>query len=220
MKAQEMHIIIYIFLEIIINISCITRKMNYLEEKCVLNDFYSKSNIIITFNITDENLKERKINGSHFVINVYDKKKNKLKKSFETQKLSERFSFSVKKTGHFKICIIGKDKLIFDQQRSILFDFNIETSVEVKQKVSETADLKEFEKINNKMDFVKDKVEQIENMQIMSNSLENNFSKSQINISYRLVLISVIQIIIIFSVGIYHVYSLKIMFKDKAIMPF
>jgi hypothetical protein len=194
--------------------------MNYLEEKCVLNDFYSKSNIIITFNITDENLKEQNIKESHFVINVYDRKNSKLKKSFETQKMSGRFSFGVKKKGHYKICIIGKDKLIFAQQNSILFDLNIETSIEVKQKVSETANLKDFEKIKNKMEFLTDKVEQVENMQILSNSLENNFSKNQINISFRLVLISIIQIVIIFSVGIYHIYALKKMFKDKAEMPF
>ena len=70
------------------------------------------------------------------------------------------------------------------------------------------------------MDFVKDKVEQIENMQISSNSIENNFSESQIQISKRVVGLSILQIIIILCFGLYHVYSLKQIFKDKISMPF
>ena len=52
-------------------------------------------------------------------------------------------------------------------------------------------------------------------MQELSNSLENNFSKTQINISTRIVIISIIQIIIILSTGVFHIYALKKMFKDK-----
>ena len=109
---------------------------------------------------------------------------------------------------------------MFQKKDFIIYDLNIETSIEVKQKVSETANFKQFDKVNTKMEFIKDKVEQVENMQLMSNSLENRFSKTQINISTRIVVISIIQIVIIFSVGIYHVYALKKMFKDKISMPF
>ena len=70
------------------------------------------------------------------------------------------------------------------------------------------------------MEFINDKVDQIENMQLMANSIENKFSENQIKTSKRIAQISIIQIIIIFCVGIYHVYAIKNMFKDKATMPF
>jgi hypothetical protein len=70
------------------------------------------------------------------------------------------------------------------------------------------------------MEFINDKVDQIENMQLMANSIENKFSQNQIKISKRIAQISIIQIVIIFGVGIYHVYAIKNMFKDKVSMPF
>jgi hypothetical protein len=222
MKIQSLFFSFYIFFLVLRNISSITRDLKYLEEKCILNDFYSKSNIIITFNATEGDFKEQEIKGPRFIINIYNKKSNKfkLKQSLETKKTFGKFSYNAKKTGHYKICIIAKDKSMFEKKDFIIYDLNIETSIEVKQKVSETANFKQFDKVNTKMEFIKDKVEQVENMQLMSNSLENSFSKTQINISTRIVVISIIQIVIIFSVGIYHVYALKKMFKDKISMPF
>ena len=220
MKEKFFFLLIFFIFEIIETISCISRNLKYLEEKCILNDFYSKSNIIITFNVTEGDFKEHEIKGPRFTINVYNKKTNKLKQSFETQKTYGKFSFNVKKTGHYKICIIGKDEMLFGQQKFIIFDMNIETSLEVQQKVSETANFKDFEKVNHKMQLISDKVEQIENMQLFANSIENTFSKNQMNISRRIVIISIIQICIIFFVGIYLVYALKMMFKDKMEMPF
>ena len=220
MKTKILFLSFYIFFLILENISCMIRNLKYLEEKCILNDFYSKSNIIITFNATEGNFKEQEIQGPRFIINIYNKKLNKLKQSFETKKTFGKFSYNVKKTGHYKICIIAKDKNLFEQKNFIIYDLKIETSIEVKQKVSETANFKQFDKVNTKFDFIKDKVEQVENMQLMSNSLENSFSKTQIKISTRIVIISIIQIVIIFCVGIYHVYALKKIFKDKISMPF
>ena len=220
MKKQNLFLHFFIIIEIIKTILCITRNLKYLEEKCILNDFYSKSNIIIKFNVTEGNFKEHEIKGPRFVINVYNKKTKKLKQSFETQKTYGKFSFNVKKTGHYKICVVGKDEMTFGQQGFIIFDLNIETSLEVQQKVSETANFKDFEKVNHKMQLISDKVEQIENMQNFANSIENTFAQNQINISRRIVIISIFQIVIIFIVGVYLVYALKMMFKDKMEMPF
>ncbi len=202
-------------------IHSLSRLLHIAEEKCILNDFFVKSNIIITFNITEGDIESKNDTKQPlFEIRIYNKNKNKLIKKYETSKNNSRFSFNVEKTGHYKICVKSYDNEIYSKKNYVIFDLKTESNIDVIHNNNETANLKDFEKVNQKLSFLRDKVEQIENMQIMSNSLENNFSKSQINISYRLVLISVIQIIIIFSVGIYHVYSLKIMFKDKAIMPF
>ncbi len=221
MKKQTLILSLYfLFFELIKKISCITRNLHYSEEKCVLSDFYSKSNIIITFNVTEGNFKEQEINGPRFIINVYKKDKNKLSKSYETKKTYGKFSYSVKKTDHYKICIIGKDPEIFKPEGYIIYDFELESSLDIKQRVNESANFKEFEKVNQKMEFINDKVDQIENMQLMANSIENKFSENQIKTSKRIAQISIIQILIIFCVGIYHVYAIKNMFKDKATMPF
>ena len=53
MKKQNLFLHFFIIIEIIKTILCITRNLKYLEEKCILNDFYSKSNIIIKFNVTE-----------------------------------------------------------------------------------------------------------------------------------------------------------------------
>ena len=221
MKIFPYTLSIYIiFFNIIRNILCISRDLHYLEEKCVLNDFYLKSNIIITFNVTEGNFKKHEFNEPSFIINVYNKDNNNLIKQFNTQKTYGKFSFNVDKTGHYKTCIIGKDSFIFGEKRIIIFDFNIESSLDVKENSKKTANMKDFEIVNHKMQMINDKVEQIENMQAFSNSIENTFSKNQINTSKRIIQISIIQILIIFLVGIYHIYALKKMFNEKANMPF
>ena len=215
MKEYLLFLSLYLCFLNIKNVLCITRNLKYLEEKCIFNNFYSKSNIIITFNVTEGNFKEYKIEDSRFIINIYSKNTNKLRQSFETKKTYGKFSYNVGKTENYKICIIGKDLMTFGEKKYIIFDFNIETNIEVKQKISESADFKEFDKINIEIQSLKNKVEEIGNMQELSNSLENNFSKTQINISTRIVIISIIQIIIILSTGVFNIYALKKIFKDK-----
>lgn len=219
MKHLFLSLIIFYF-GLVQKIFCLSRTLHYLEEKCVMNDFYLKSNIIITFNVTEGNLREHKINGPNFMIYIYNKDTNSLIRSFDTQKTYGKFSFYVERSGHYKTCIIGKDTFVFGQQRFIIYDFNVESSLDVKQSGKETANLKDFEVVNHKMQIINDKVEQIENMQLFANSIENLFSKNQIKISKRIVQISVIQILIILIVGVYHVYTLKNMFKERITMSF
>ena len=85
---------------------------------------------------------------------------------------------------------------------------------------NETANVKDFEKVNQKLNFLSDKVEQIENMQLLAKNVENTFSNNQINSSKRIAWISVLQIVIIFIVGSYNVYAIKDAFKNKMTMPF
>ena len=219
MKHLFLSLIIF-YIGLVKKIFCLSRTLHYLEEKCVMNDFYLKSNIIITFNVTEGYLKEHRINGPCFEINIYNKDTNRLIRAFNTQKSYGKFSFYVERTGHYKTCIKGEDSFIFGQRRFIIYDFNVESSLDVKQKGNETAKLKDFEVVNHKMKIINDKVEQIENMQLFANSIENVFSKNQIKISKRIVQISIIQILIILIVGVYHVYTLKNIFKERTTMTF
>ena len=80
--------------------------------------------------------------------------------------------------------------------------------------------MKDFEKVNQKLSFLTDKVEQIENMQLLAKNVENMFSKNQIKSSKRIAWISILQIAIIFIIGSYNVYAIRDAFKNKATMPF
>ena len=82
-----------LFMSILKIFKCIARDLKYLEEKCVLNDFYSKSNIIITFNLTEGNYVDQENKSSSFIINVNNRKANKLKQKIETQKANGKFTF-------------------------------------------------------------------------------------------------------------------------------
>ena len=70
------------------------------------------------------------------------------------------------------------------------------------------------------MQNLNSKVDSIEVMQNFQVEVEDEFSKKQIATSSRLVFLSLCQIVIICVVGIYHVYSLRKIFKDKIWTPF
>ena len=202
-------------------IKSLQRPLNQGEEKCILSDFYIKSNVLITLNITEGIIISKNgKNSSLFVINIYNRHNNKLVKKYETSKLNARFSFNVEKTGHYKTCIKCFDNEIYSKKNYVIFDLKTESNIDVIHNNNETANLKDFEKVNQKLSFLSDKVEQIENMQLVAKNVENKFSQNQITSSRRIVWISILQIIIIFILGCYNVYAIRDAFKNKMNMPF
>ena len=217
MKSITLIILIFLFDKI----NSILRPLYIGEEKCILNDFYIKSNIIITFNITEGNLTlNNATNSTRFVVNIYTKKSKKLIKTYETSKTNGKFSFNVEKTGHYRTCFKSNNKEIFGNNNYIIFDFKTESNLDVMHNNNETANMKDLEKVNQKLSFLTDKVEQIENMQLLAKNVENNFSKNQIAATRRIAWISILQIIIILGIGCYNVYAIRNAFKNKANMPF
>ncbi len=49
---------------------------------------------------------------------------------------------------------------------------------------------------------------------------EDEFSATQIDNSKHIVMMTVIQIVIVFAIGLWQIYSLRKVFKEKAWMPF
>ena len=217
---KKIYFISILFLLEFTKIKSLQRPLNQGEEKCILSDFYIKSNIVITLNITEGNITLKNgVNSPLFIINIYNRHNNKLVKQYETSKLNARFSFNVEKTGHYKTCIKCNNNQIFDKNKFIIFDLKTESNLDVIHSNNETAQVKDFEKVNQKLSFLSDKVEQIENMQLVAKNVENTFSKNQISSSRRIVWISILQIIIIFFVGSYNVYAIRDAFKNKTIKP-
>ena len=217
MKSLTLIILFFLFDKI----KSLLRPLYIGEEKCILNDFYIKSNIIITFNITEGNLNlTNEIKSPRFSIHIYTKKSKKLLRKFETSKTYGKFSFNVEKTGHYRTCFKINDKEIFGTNNYIIFDFQAESNLDVMHNNNETANMKDLENVNQKLSFLTDKVEQIENMQLLAKNVENNFSKNQITANKRIAWISILQIIIILGIGCYNVYAIRNAFKNKANMPF
>ena len=97
-------------------------------------------------------------------------------------------------------------------------EFKIQSSDELYDENS--AKSKDFQKVNETMTKLNSKVESIENMQKYQLEVEDTFSQNQIKSSNRLAFISVCQIVIICIVGLYQVFSLRKIFKDKIWTPF
>ena len=117
-----------------------------------------------------------------------------------------------------KIGIITSDKELFKYKKFLHLVFKVQSSDEIYDE--DSAKAKDFQKVNITMQNLNSKVDSIEVMQNFQVEVEDEFSKKQIETSSRLAFLSICQIVIICIVGIYHVYSLRKVFKDKIWTPF
>ena len=174
-------------------------------------------NLVITYKIMDTDIKLSSSNKSLFRITLSSDKKN-FYKFFYGSKLSGKFSYNIEDSEKYKVCIITTDKELFKNKQFLHLIFKVQSSDELFDEGSAKA--KDFQKVNITMKNLNSKVDSIETMQNFQVEVEDEFSKKQIMTSSRLVLLSLCQIVIICIVGIYHVYSLRKVFKDKIWTPF
>ena len=153
------------------------------------------------------NLEEKKILEEECK-KYYSKKIKSKKKDLKKESESDKY----------KICIISHDKDIFKNKKFIYIQFNTQLNEEIKNK--DSAVKKDFQIVDDTMSRINTKVDNIENMQGYQIKVEDNFSEKQINSSSRLALLSICQIIVICIVGVYHVFYLRKIFKDKIWTPF
>ena len=198
-------------------ISCVSRALYYNKEKCFYDNYYNGMNLVITYKIMDTDIKLSSSNKSLFRITLSSDKKN-FYKFFYGSKLSGKFSYNIEDSEKYKVCIITTDKELFKNKQFLHLIFKVQSSDELFDEGSAKA--KDFQKVNITMKNLNSKVDSIETMQNFQVEVEDEFSKKQIMTSSRLVLLSLCQIVIICIVGIYHVYSLRKVFKDKIWTPF
>ena len=114
--------------------------------------------------------------------------------------------------------MVANDKEIFKGKKFLYVQFYIQLNEEL---ISEkSAKRKDFQIVDDTMNKINSVVDNIENMQGYQMAVEDSFSEKQINSSSRLLLLSICQIIIICAVGVYHIFSLRKIFKDKIWTPF
>ncbi len=209
------NIILLLFL--INQISTLSRALYLGKEKCFYDNYYSNMNIVITYKILDTDIQLTKINKSLFHINLIGMEKSDFK-IFYGSKLSGKFSYNIEESDKFKICIYTNEKELFKNKRFLHMEFKIQSSDELYDEHSAKA--KDFQKVNMTMQKLNSKVDSIEVMQKYQLEVEDQFSKNQIKSSSRLAFLSICQIVVICIVGIYHVFSLRKIFKDKIWTPF
>ena len=198
-------------------ISCLSRALYLGKEKCFYDNYYSQMTIIISYKILDKGVK---ITPGKTLFRVYISGVEKMDvfKMFYGSKLSGKFSYTIEESDKYKICISTSDKELFNNRQFLHMEFRIQSSDELYDENSAKA--KDFQKVNDTMTKLNSKVESIEAMQKYQLEVEDTFSQNQIKSSNRLAFLTICQIVIICIVGIYHVFSLRKIFKDKIWTPF
>ena len=213
MKLINLILILFFINEI----ACLSRALYYGKEKCFYDNYYSQMNIVITYKILDKDIK---VTPGKTLFRIYVNGVEKLEafKMFYGTKLHGKFSYSIEESDKYKVCISTLDKDLFKNKEFLHMEFKIQSSDELYDENS--AKSKDFQKVNETMTKLNSKVESIENMQKYQLEVEDTFSQNQIKSSNRLAFISVCQIVIICIVGLYQVFSLRKIFKDKIWTPF
>ena len=198
-------------------ISCLSRALYLGKEKCFYDNYYSQMTIIISYKILDKGVK---ITPGKTLFRVYISGVEKMDvfKMFYGSKLSGKFSYTIEESDKYKICISTSDKELFNNRQFLHMEFRIQSSDELYDENSAKA--KDFQKVNDTMTKLNSKVESIEAMQKYQLEVEDTFSQNQIKSTNRLAFLTICQIVIICIVGIYHVFSLRKIFKDKIWTPF
>ena len=190
--------------------------MYFDKEKCLQDNLYKGTNLLVTYQITDEDIKLTH-NKSTFRISIRSETKDYFQMFYGSKKTG-KFSYNVEDSDKYKICIITSDKELFKYKNFLHLVFKVQSSDEIYDE--DSAKAKDFQKVNITMQNLNSKVDSIEVMQNFQVEVEDEFSKKQIETSSRLAFLSICQIVIICIVGIYHVYSLRKVFKDKIWTPF
>ena len=203
---------------LISEISCLSRALYLGKEKCFYDNYYSQMNIVITYKILDKDIQLKGGKTLFRIVISGVEKRLDVYKMFYGSKLNGKFSYSIEESDKYKICIYTTDRELFKNKQFLHMEFKVQSSDELYDENSAKA--KDFQKVNETMTKLNNKVESIEAMQKYQMEVEDTFSQNQIKSSSRLAFLSVCQIVIICIVGLYHVFSLRKIFKDKIWTPF
>ena len=202
---------------LIAEISCLSRGLYLGKEKCFYDNYFEQSNIVLTFKIIDKDIKLTKLNKSLFLITISGMEKGHFQ-FFHSSKLYGKFAYTIEESDKYKVCIYSSDKELFKNKKFLHMEFKVQSSDELY--VEDSAKAKDFQKVNNTMQKINSVINTIELVQDFQLELEDKFAQDQIKSSSRMVYLTLGQIVIICIVGIYHVYKLRKIFKDKIWTPF
>ena len=146
--------------------------------------------------------------------------------------------------GHYKVCVSSNDDDLFTKSSKLKFSLMIDTDQDeiagknkfiisqlllyifiynfIKKNLdqSKVVKNKDFEAVDSKVRKMVYKANEISKMQEYQITTEDEFSQTQFSCSNRIVFMTIIQIIIISLIGVWQIYSLRKIFKEKAWSPF
>ena len=214
--------LLLILLGLFVHSGCLYVNLVQNKQKCFYDNFYNEMIIIMRYNILDEDVKNMTlaVNNNRFEISVYSKEEKKILNVFRSTKLSAKFSQTIEGSGEYKICIKAGDNALFKKRRYLKLEFQIDSSEDGFEDADKAVKMKDFEMVNEKMKKVMRKAETFSQIQDYHVTAEDKFSQNQIKTSRLIATLSIVQIVIICCVGVYHVFSLRKIFKEKIWTPF
>jgi len=118
----------------------------------------------------------------------------------------------------YRICLIpNEESIIFKKRDSLKLSISFESTDNdlFPQDLSKVPKNTDFEKINKKIERVQKKVFEIMRLQKYQIFKEDEFSNRNLKNSSIIVYFTVIQIIILFALTIWQIYSFKSLFREK-----
>ena len=204
---------IFLLLSSIYSSFCISRGLFLGKEKCITDTYYRGMNLLIIYKILDDDLKLPENAQPYFQIQLIGIEKALESKLFFGRKLHGKFAYTIQESGKFRICLITNDKKLFKEKNFLLLEFNVQSKDETND--VNLAKASDFQKVNETMQRLNSKAESIQHMQDYQIFIEDQFADNQIKSSSKLAFLSVSQILIIVIVGVFHVISLRKIFKEK-----
>ena len=182
-----------LFITLLSYSTCLYRSLFINKPKCYFDTFYSEQNIIMKYKVLNRDIDETVLptNYNRFIIKLFDSNNVQLN-MYTSSKLKGKFSYSIEKSDMYRICIESSDKDLFHGRGTIKIQFKIETSDDVIDSLKNSADLKDFELVDDKMKRLAKKTDNILNMQKYQFKMENRFSKSQLTSHRRIVVLTVV----------------------------
>lgn len=190
------------------------------ENRCFYDEFYSEVVVMMRFKILDTNISLMKKNENRVKISIEGIDNKKIAFRFKTEKIIGKFSQAIEKTGHYKICVTSDDDDLFAKKDKVKFQLSIDTDQDDFEETEGVVKNKDFDLVDQKMKKLVKKANEIDKMQQFQMETEDDFSNTQMDNSNRIVTMTICQIVIVMIIGLWQIFSLRKIFKEKAWMPF
>ena len=201
-----------IFLSKFLFSNSIYRSLYLYREKCYTDNFYSQMNVIMQLKILEQNITFPKNKDDIFIIRINEKNIKEPIHIFKTGKNKAKFSYSITRSGTYKICVLTYEESLYSK-RTYTSEDKISDSKNI-------AKMKDFTIVDEKIKKIIRNTENIETMQNYQIKNEDEFAENQIKSSQTLVIVTITQLTICVIIGIYHFFTMKKIFKEKMWSPF
>ena len=206
-----------LLLSIISTISSLTRELYKGSEKCIFDNYYENMTVIISYKITGDFNQNLKYNENRVRLRLLKIKGQQTEEvfAFKNSKFAYKYSHSIQKSGNYKVCVYTNDNDLFKNSRFVHLQLKVDTGDGAGEMEEGSAKSKDLTDVNQKIEKLSRKMDSIDSMQNYQQKIEDKFNRNQLKSSNRVAFISMCQILIIFTIGAYQIYTLRKLFDVK-----